>query len=366
MGYTPPRGTEHQFRYWITEHAVDRFRERAGDGQHAAPNKALAQLLDARLFNGFASGRVAAVVDSDHPDKETRIVEVEAQDGTKAVVVMRPHKPDAYPRLNCFGDPGRAALAAITVLTPEMAASNYTTGRWKVPMQRPFAEKLRDLPVAPAKTTLTPTGPQRPVAISASPKNEPINAMPSLVSEKLCPRCKTTRAVSEYSKCSNSKDGLQSWCKSCQRSVSRSDREEVAAARADAASDNKPSMPSVKRYEIVRHYFLDDPERSVKDVVITMLREHGCTVGKEAAREIREAIRKELTTERADSKTVAVEPQPQVASQPEPMATVASELVSAINEERQAKLAMETCITAYGDAQKRVAGLLSRLNDSRA
>lgn len=125
------------FRYWISSHAVDRFRERLGEDNKARVDWEVARVLDERL----KSAKLAIVRDTDAPDVDTTIAAIESRNGNKCYVVLRPHNP-LEPRVRIIGGPtGQPGLCAITVLTSEMATNNYSRGQWKV-VNRVLADKL--------------------------------------------------------------------------------------------------------------------------------------------------------------------------------------------------------------------------------
>lgn len=147
---------ERAFRYWISEHALERFRERVEEDHKSLSDRALGLLLDDRIHAALVAGKSQAVIDADNPSEETRIVEVEDRRGVKSIVVMRKHGPSNYPRTRCVDGPGTPAPLAITILTSEMASSNLVTGRWRMP-NRPFAAKLANVKIEPVHAKPAPT-----------------------------------------------------------------------------------------------------------------------------------------------------------------------------------------------------------------
>jgi hypothetical protein len=111
-----------RLRYWITDHAVIQFRARASAEHRALDNDALRAVLDDRIADAFSSSTPRIVIDSDKPDEDTTIIEIFDRDDTASIVVLRQHYD-------------RQQLAAITVLTPDMAASSYASGKWTLKEQ---------------------------------------------------------------------------------------------------------------------------------------------------------------------------------------------------------------------------------------
>lgn len=147
-GYKPPE-INRDFRYWISEHAVQRFRDRVDDDTKARTDRDLGLLLDERIHVAILAGKSTQVVDADAPAEDTRVVQIESRSGQNCFVVMRPHAVNGYPRTRTVGGPGCRAPLAITVLTSEMASRNYVVKQWKV-ANRPFAGKLDFVQPAPA------------------------------------------------------------------------------------------------------------------------------------------------------------------------------------------------------------------------
>ena len=83
--------------------------------------------------------------------------------------------------------------------------------------------------------------------------NMPFTVLPdgseTAVKEKACTRCKQTKPAAEYNKHSLANDGLQSWCRDCQKENSaRLTAERQAAAKKERASANR-SAAQKKRWE---------------------------------------------------------------------------------------------------------------------
>lgn len=148
-----PPATNREFRFWISQHAVERFRERVEEEFRSRTDRDLAMLLDERIYQALLAKQQTDVIDSDYPDVDTKVVKIESRHGGTNFVVMRPYKASAYPPMRVVGGPQGLSQAAITVLTEEMATQNFTNGRWYVP-NRPFANKLQL--VKPTEPTPTP------------------------------------------------------------------------------------------------------------------------------------------------------------------------------------------------------------------
>lgn len=170
MAYRAP-DHDRKFHFHITDHALERFRERVDEERRALNDGALALLLDERLWDAHQAKRFTEVVDRDRADQPTWIFEVEARSGRKQFVVMRRYYPGARPAMPTLSGSIGCPLAAITVLTSEMAAANYANGVWRVPDRR-VAEKL----AAAGITVSAPKGAPSvavPSADSPPPKVEP-------------------------------------------------------------------------------------------------------------------------------------------------------------------------------------------------
>lgn len=122
----------HRFRFHISLHAVERYRNRAAGDLSRFSQLELAARMDDLLFDAFGASRVKEVIDKDAPRETTKVVEVWPKAGEKIHVVMRVHNPAGYMKMNTAGGPDTAALAAITVLTDEMAQASFNgeDGRW--------------------------------------------------------------------------------------------------------------------------------------------------------------------------------------------------------------------------------------------
>lgn len=161
--WQPPK-TNREFRFWISQHAVERFRERVEEEFRARTDRDLAMLLDERIYQALLAKQQTNVVDSEHPDVDTKVVKIDSRSGGVHYVVMRPYRANAYPPMRVIGGPQGLAQAAITVLTEDMATSNFSKGRWYVP-NRPFANKLH---------LVKPTEPQAtPPQVAEAPKAAP-------------------------------------------------------------------------------------------------------------------------------------------------------------------------------------------------
>jgi len=141
--------SDRKFHYWITDHAVQRFRERVDPSTGARLDYDLAMLLDERIHQALQNNNSTVVIDADAPDEDTRVVQIDARDGQKCFVVMRMFTPNGYPRANTLGGPGSRAPGTVTILTSEMASRNYASRQWKIP-NRPFAAALAKAPAIPA------------------------------------------------------------------------------------------------------------------------------------------------------------------------------------------------------------------------
>ncbi|MGN6103995.1 MAG: hypothetical protein ACTHU0_02725 [Kofleriaceae bacterium] len=159
-------------RFWISNHAIRRLRERGEHAIQSMTDRDLAIVLDERLFDAFASEAYESVVDSKYPDVDTKVATIECRDSVKRFVVLRPYRPSEYPQMRTVVGPssGSPALAAITVLTMEMVTQNYHSKRWCVPNR------------ATSKVVSTGDFQNRPLA--ALSKIEPATISRSLASEQ--------------------------------------------------------------------------------------------------------------------------------------------------------------------------------------
>lgn len=137
MAYQAPP-TRREFRYQITKHAIDRFRERVEEEFVHRDDIDLARLLDDRLRAAVDGGNYTDIKDPSTPTGEARVVRIESRVGTTQHVVLRPDKGVA------------SGYAAITLVTDAQARNSYATGKWTIP-NRPFAEALRNIKPAEAK-----------------------------------------------------------------------------------------------------------------------------------------------------------------------------------------------------------------------
>lgn len=142
------------FRHHITTHALERYRERVEDTHSHRPDEDLARLLDERIKSGMDSRSYFEVIDSGRPDVTTTVVVLEQYgSGTdRPHVVMRPHRvifgaKSAAPGAALYG-PDQNALAAITVLTAEMATKAIEKRTWVA------LDKAREMRPPPAPPTL--------------------------------------------------------------------------------------------------------------------------------------------------------------------------------------------------------------------
>lgn len=199
--WQPPK-TAREFRFWISQHAVERFRERGLEPELTSrTDRDVAMLLDERIYHAIVAKQQTDVIDSEMPDVDTKVVKIENRKGAAYYVVMRPYRPNAYPPMRVVGGPEGLAQAAITVLTEEMASTNFTTKRWYVP-NRPFASKLQLVKPAPPKSEPAPT---------------PVSPPPTQVAEESTRRRGSTVERHEFAKrilrerphiTSNGADGL--------------------------------------------------------------------------------------------------------------------------------------------------------------
>lgn len=127
--FKPPPKTD--LRYWISDAAIERYRQLAEPENRALPDGKLAELLDDRIHKALVAEKSTTVADVEDPGQETRIVEIEDRTGRKSVVVMRSYRPDMFPRAKTIGGPGGRAPLAVTVLPIDVASANFATGRWK-------------------------------------------------------------------------------------------------------------------------------------------------------------------------------------------------------------------------------------------
>lgn len=151
----------HEYKYWISENAVETFRENAG---LAGTKETLAVHLDEQIHAAIQQERTAIVIDANAPNEDTRLVYLGTPEGgsRKLVVVMRMHSPNTYPQVRTVGGPQGRAPLAITVLRGETASSNIATGRWKVP-NRPLADKLANVKL-PEVVLINPLSQDKPLS----------------------------------------------------------------------------------------------------------------------------------------------------------------------------------------------------------
>lgn len=127
--------------YDITNHAIERFRERVEEEFRHRSNGDLTRLLDERIDHACRDGLVKVVVDANN------LVTFESRAGTPSVAVMRP------------ATRGRDLLSCVTVLTQEMAQQNMVNGTWREKsVNRPFAGLALPAP-APRPAPAAPAAP---------------------------------------------------------------------------------------------------------------------------------------------------------------------------------------------------------------
>lgn len=170
MQFKPPPITR-EFRYWIREGAVDRFRELAEEENRPLNDLELARVLDERIHGALLGKQFEVVIDKEAPGEDTTLVTIQARNKFKQslLVVMRMIRPNSFPRPpRCIGTPGTAALGAITVLSYGSAQHNFQHGKWHRPT-RPLEGKLTNVRSAP------PTPPPAPPPVVPPPRPAPVS-----------------------------------------------------------------------------------------------------------------------------------------------------------------------------------------------
>ena len=66
---------------------------------------------------------------------------------------------------------------------------------------------------------------------------------------KVCNKCGRELPVSEFNKCSGSKDGLQWYCRDCSRTANQQSYEKKKSATANTAVLRVSAGPSLKNFE---------------------------------------------------------------------------------------------------------------------
>ena len=72
-----------------------------------------------------------------------------------------------------------------------------------------------------------------------------------MINIKKCPRCKSRKELTEFSKSKSKKDGLESVCKSCKKAYYEANKERIAAQHKVYNEANKKKR--VKDYESIKH-----------------------------------------------------------------------------------------------------------------
>lgn len=162
--YQPPKSNR-ESRYYITQHAVERFRERVSEEHHALSARDLALLLDDRLHGAILAKQSVIVTDRECPNEPTTVAWFEDRQDRKTFVVLRKRGPGQYGTSHCVVGPGVPALCAITALTPDMAAQRYRDGHWRA-STNPFASLAAVRP-EPVPTIAIPV--PEPVVVPADP-----------------------------------------------------------------------------------------------------------------------------------------------------------------------------------------------------
>lgn len=171
--WTPPPEVR-EFNYHITRDAVSRFRDFVHPDHKKKNDALLAKRLNDLIAKAFERNNHTKVVDAKFPSVDTIVAEIEERN-QRCWVVLRIHKPNAYPYINTVAGPAGSALAAITVLTSERGGENFASGAWAVPEHKepmansPFAAganaaKLRAVTVsrqqAPPPRVVVPIQPE--------------------------------------------------------------------------------------------------------------------------------------------------------------------------------------------------------------
>lgn len=142
------------FNYYVTAHAISKYRERAPNETGSRTDRDVALLIDSRISSSMDAKLFDRVVDSDAPDTTTYIVAFETSTGVKMFAVLRTQRPSSHPPINCLG-PNGVALGVVTVLTHEMGSKAFATGRWvKAPDTAPAHSPTAPLATKPFASAL--------------------------------------------------------------------------------------------------------------------------------------------------------------------------------------------------------------------
>lgn len=109
-------------RFGITDHAVERYRERAGDWLRERghlDDVSVGNSLDTRVAEAWDSNRVTDVMDEGRPAK---IADLESSELGRLYAVISPNNSPV----------GRRPWVVVTVLTGEMHDASWQSGRWQV------------------------------------------------------------------------------------------------------------------------------------------------------------------------------------------------------------------------------------------
>jgi hypothetical protein len=70
---------------------------------------------------------------------------------------------------------------------------------------------------------------------------------------KRCYKCKETKDLTKFSKCSRNKDGLQSKCKACEKQYFQDNKEKAKVYYKQYRRDNKDKIRNYKKQHILRN-----------------------------------------------------------------------------------------------------------------
>ncbi len=146
--WAPPKQV-HPFHYYITDIAVQKFREKAHVEHKVMREFDLAVKIDQRVYE--AADKMQDIVDAANNSQLSKIVEIVIKRGqenpgyeVRMYAVLREIRPNQYPVPRTVGGPGGVGLCVITLIDSEQGANNFATGRWK-PANLALAKPLQKL-----------------------------------------------------------------------------------------------------------------------------------------------------------------------------------------------------------------------------
>lgn len=159
------------FRYWIGEHALQQFQHRFPEFKSMSKDVA-AKYLDDRVHDALSSKRYNVVVDKSAAHENTLIVDV-VFGRQRGSAVMRHRIPGFGGHVAGPDTPG---LGLVTMLTQQMAADSFASGRWRAsPTTLASALTTAQL-LAPAATAVETPAPPRRVVPSESTEEVKVHA----------------------------------------------------------------------------------------------------------------------------------------------------------------------------------------------